>query len=88
MAITIPETIEAQAREKAAAEGLTVEAYVAQLIVDDGWSEFTEDIPMDDAELAEVRSAIADSVEQMERGEARPAEEVIAELRAKHGFPR
>jgi len=41
----------------------------------------------EEAEAASVRQAVAKGLEQAERGELRPAEEVFAELRAKHGIP-
>ena len=40
MTITVSPNVEAQAREKAAAEGILVEAYVAKLILEDLWMEF------------------------------------------------
>jgi len=87
MTITIPPEVERIARERAADEGVAIEAYIAQLILDDELGEL--DLrPMDEnhPEFEEVRAAVMEGLEQAERGEGRPAEEVFAELRAKHGF--
>lgn len=40
----------------------------------------------EEAEAASVRRAVAKSIEQAERGEGRPAHEVFAEFREKHGI--
>ena len=90
MTITIPQDVENMAREKAAAEGVSVEAYVAQLIrEDDEWTEFDAP-PLDenDPEFEDVRAAVMEGWEQAERGEGQPLEEVVAEIRAKYGFSR
>jgi len=42
----------------------------------------------DDEEFLETKSAIDEALEQAERGEGRPAEEVFAQLRARHGISR
>ncbi len=76
MKITISAELEAQLEQKASAEGLTVEAYVERLIRED------------DAEFDEIRAAVSEGLAQAERGEGKPAREVFAELRARHGVPR
>ena len=42
----------------------------------------------DGQEFLETKSAIDEALEQAERGEGRPAEEVFAQLRARHGISR
>ena len=42
----------------------------------------------DDGELEETKAAIEEDRAQSQRGEAMPAEEVFAELRARYGIPR
>jgi len=88
MDITISSELEEQALEQAKAEGLTVEAYVEQLIREDkGWKEYAEG-PLGAAhpEFDEVRRAVTEGLEEAERGEGKPAAEVFAELRVKHGL--
>ena len=90
MTITISSQLETHVREKAQAQGLSVEAYIEQLVRDDEW---TAEEPLDaldetDPEYAEIRAAVGEGLEQAERGEGRPADEVFAELRAKHGISR
>ena len=90
MTISIAPELEAQVREKAQLEGLTVEAYVEFLIrEDEGWKERVEE-PLDemDPEFEEIRAAVQEGLEQAERGESKPASEVFAELRAKYGMAR
>ena len=89
MTITIPQDVEQLARENAAAEGVSVEAYVAQLIREDEWTEFDAP-PLDenDPEFEEIRAAVMEGFEQFERGEGQSAEEFFAELRAEHDLPR
>ena len=90
MTITISSQLETHVREKAQAQGLSVEAYIEQLVRDDEW---TAEEPLDvldetDPEYVEIRAAVREGLEQAERGEGRPADEVFAELRAKHGISR
>jgi len=88
MTITIAKELEDHLRERAEAEGLTIEAYVERLIREDsGWSE-TEEEPLDKShpEYEQIRAAVREGLEQAERGEALPAEDVLSELRAKHGI--
>ena len=47
-----------------------------------------EEGEMDQAEFSETKAAVDDAIEQGERGEGRPAEEVFASLRAKYGVSR
>jgi hypothetical protein len=90
MTITISAELEAQMNAKAKAEGLTVEAYVERLIREDSvWVESMEE-PLDEtsAEYDEIRAAVSEGLAQAERGEGKPARDVFAELRARHGLPR
>jgi len=43
---------------------------------------------MDEEEFLDTKAAINEALEQGDRGEGRPAEQVFAQLRAKHGIPR
>ena len=47
-----------------------------------------EEGEMDEPELRQTKAAIDEALEQGERGEGRPAEEVFADLRAKYGISR
>ena len=87
MTLTISPDVERVARERAAEEGIAIEAYVAQLILDDEWGELDpQPIDENDPELEEVRAAVMEGLEQAGRGEGRLAEEVFAEIRAKRGW--
>ncbi len=93
MALTINNpALEAEIDARARAAGLSAEAYLELLVRDgDAWGELPPDTELEEdtpEEEAEIRAAIAESEEQIERGETRPAEEVFAELRAKYGIPR
>jgi predicted transcriptional regulator len=88
LTITISAELEIEVRNKARAEGLSVEAYVERLIrEDEEWVEQSEE-PLDDRdpEFVDIRAAVTEGLEQAERGESRPAEQVFAELRAKYGI--
>src|SRR5205807_5060019 len=88
--ITISENLESQVREKAQAEGITVEVYIERLIREDRmWQEALEP-PLEDAdsELTEIHAAVFEGLAQAARGEGRPAGDVFAKLRAKHGISR
>lgn len=90
MTITISAELEAQMREKAKAEGITIEAYIERLVREDGaWIESMEE-PLDEtgAEYREIRAAVSEGLAQAERGEGKPAREVFAGLRARHGVSR
>ena len=90
MTITISPELSEQVREKAQAEGLSIEAYVERLIrEDEEWAERSEEILCEsDSEFDEIRAAVSEGLEQAERGESKPAQQVFDELRAKHGLPR
>jgi predicted transcriptional regulator len=90
MTITIPSELEVAVRNKAEVEGLSIEAYVERLIREDEQFIEQSEEPLDDKdpEFVEIREAVLEGLEQAERGESRPAEEVFAELRAKYGIPR
>jgi predicted transcriptional regulator len=90
MTITIPSELEVAVRNKAEVEGLSIEAYVERLIREDEQFEEQFEEPLDDKdpEFVDIRAAVLEGLEQAERGESRPAEEVFAELRAKYGIPR
>jgi predicted transcriptional regulator len=90
MAILISPDLEAQVRKRASAAGLTTEAYVERLILEDeDWRELPEE-PLDvtDEEFQEIHAAVQEGLAQAERGEGRPAKEVFADLRRRHGIPR
>lgn len=78
MPIIISQPVEREARERAQAEGVTIEAYVERLILEDQWIESTG-----------PSSAASDkaALDQMDRGAGLPAREAFAALRAKHGIP-
>jgi len=92
MNLTVSPELETQLRNKARAEGMSVEAYVERLIREDeanrDWDERSEpSLDENDPEFENTRVAVMEGLAQAERGESRPAEEVFAELRAKHGIP-
>jgi formate dehydrogenase maturation protein FdhE len=90
MSINLPPELEAHVIEKARAEGVSVEAYIERLIrEDEEWSEHLE-APLDetDPDFVQTRKAVLEALEQVERGESRPAQDVFAELRAKYGISR
>jgi predicted transcriptional regulator len=90
MTITLPPELESLIRDKAQAEGLTVDAYVERLIrEDEDWGE-CRDKPLEstDPEFQEIQAAIAEGLEQADRGESWPAQEIFSELRAKYGISR
>jgi hypothetical protein len=68
MTVTVSPNVEAQAREKAAAEGISVEAYVAKLILEDLWMEFENDSAEEDPEFVDIHSAVMEGLEQIDRG--------------------
>jgi predicted transcriptional regulator len=47
-----------------------------------------EESVMDEKEFRETKAAIDEALEQAQRGEGRPAEEVFADLRARYGTSR
>jgi predicted transcriptional regulator len=56
---------------------------------DEEWRELSDE-PLDetDSEIIEIQAAVQEGLAQMERGEGRPAHEVFADLRRRHGIPR
>ena len=90
MTITISPETEERLRQRAQAEGVSIEAYVEQLVrEDEEWGELSEaPLMTHDPEFAEVKAAVTEGLEQAKRGEGRPAEDVFADLRAKHGISR
>ena len=86
MTITITQDVEQLARANAAEEGVSVEAYVEQLILEDEWRpDPDEQLDESDPEFEEICSEVMEALEQVERGEGSPAREFFAELRAKYG---
>lgn len=90
MALTIDRPdLEILIRVHAQAEGLSVDDYLEQLILEhEKWRELSaaeleEDSP---EEAAEVQAARAESRLQVRRGETIPWEQAKAELLKKHGF--
>lgn len=83
MPIRIRPDLETQFCWQAESAHLSVEAYLEQLILDDA---VDQPLAASDPEFAEIRAAVQEGLEQLDRGEARPASEVFAALRAKHGF--
>jgi predicted transcriptional regulator len=90
MTIVISPQLEEHLRHVAQAEGVTVEAYIEQLIRDDeAWSrESADTLDESDPEFAEIQAAVQEGLRQAEQGEDRRAEDVFADLRAKYGIPR
>ena len=90
MTITISNETEQRLRKRAQAEGLSIEAYVEQLVrEDEDWGELSEaPLTRNDPEFTEVQARVMEGLEQARRGEGRPAEDVFAELRSKHGISR
>jgi predicted transcriptional regulator len=90
MKITISTELESKLQQNADAEGLTVEAYVERRIREDNaWAESIEEVLQEtDTEFAKTRAAVSEGLAQAERGEGKPAREVFAGLRARHGVPR
>ncbi len=90
MNLAVSPELETQLRNKAQAEGISIEAYVERLVREDEHWDGQSDPPLDenDPEFENVRLAVMEGLAQAEHGESRPAEEVFAGLRAKHGLPR
>lgn len=90
MIITISRETEERLRQRAQAEGMSIEAYVEQLVgEDEDWGELSEaPLTQHDPEFTEVKAAVMEGLEQAKRGEGRLAKDVFAELRAKHGISR
>ncbi len=92
MTLTISPELEEQVRSRARAEGMTMAAYVEQLIrEDDSWLEQVQvEEPLDesDPDFPEISAAIHEGLEQAEAGLATPAEKYFTELRARHSLSR
>ena len=90
MNITISSETGERLRQKAEAEGLSIEAYIEHLVLEcEGWDDLAEaPITRQDTEFSEVQAAVMEGLEQARSGKGRPAEHVFAELQAKHGIPR
>lgn len=89
MPITIPPELEARLLQRAEDEGMTVSAYLEQLLREEEWAELLDPtLQSDDAQTAEIRAAVAEALDQAERGEGRSAEEVFRDFRAKHRLSR
>lgn len=86
MQITIRPELETRLRDQARSAQLTVEAYLETLILEE--ASWLEPLTVNDPEFAEIQAAVQEDQEQAERGETRPASEVFAELRVKHGLRR
>lgn len=90
MSIDLSREAEQRLRERARAEGISIEAYLEQLIQDDAdWGEVSEaPIRDNDSRFDEVRTAVMEGLEQATRGECSRAADVFRELRSRHGVPR
>ena len=90
MTITISAETAQRLQEKALAEGLSIEAYVEQLVrEDEEWGDLSAaPLTEPDPQFSEVKATVMEGLEQAKRGEGHPAEEVFANLRAKHGISR
>jgi predicted transcriptional regulator len=88
MTISIPPELDSLVRRQAQARGLTVEQYIGYLIREDSICEEVQPLDESDPEFDEIRSAVSEGLRQAERGESRPAEDVLAELRSKLGLSR
>ncbi|MCB1021192.1 MAG: hypothetical protein KDC27_14770 [Acidobacteria bacterium] len=88
MTITLPDELAQRLQNRALEQGVSLETLLEDLL-DEDWDELSGDEEgEDEAELAEIREAVSKGLEQARRGEGRPADEVFAALRAKHGLPR
>jgi hypothetical protein len=85
MTITLPPELESLIRDKAQAEGLNVDEYVERLIrEDEDWGECREKpLESTDPEFQEIQAAVAEGLEQADRGESWPAQETFSGLREK-----
>jgi predicted transcriptional regulator len=76
MIIELPDELEAQLRETARAQGVSVDAYIEKVLVD---------VNVRQAKIAEFRAAIAERLASLDAGEWTDGEEVITRLIA--GLP-
>jgi phytoene/squalene synthetase len=86
MTITLPDELAERLQERAREQGISLETLLAELL-DEEWEESELEDREDEAELAEIRNAIEESLDEFNRGESHPAEVVFAELRRRHGLP-
>jgi len=90
MTITIPSDLQAQLVKRAREAGVPVDTYLECLIRDDvAWGERSRPVlDEQDPDFADIRTKVRQGMRQAERGEGRPAKEVFARLRTKHGLSR
>jgi predicted transcriptional regulator len=90
MTITISPETEKRLCERAREEVMSIEAYVEMLIrEDEEWAERSPSpIPASDSEFGAVKAAVMEGLDQAQRGEVRPVEQIFAELRAKYDISR
>jgi hypothetical protein len=90
MTIAISPEAEERLRKRAQAEGISIEAYVEQLVrEDEDWGEFSPaPVTARDPEFAKTNAAVNEGLEQARCGEGRGAQDVFNEVRAKHGISR
>lgn len=89
--IKLSTEIAEQAKVHAKSNGLSLEAYLEYLIahsLHEGRQSDPDLGDLSDAEFADLQAAIAEGQRQAELGNVRPADTVLAELRAKHAVPR
>ena len=91
MAMNIPQELEDQVRAKAAQRGLTVNAYLEYLISNEDSDRELGELasgPLDDSDpdFEEIRQAVREGLDDVDRGDVRPAAEFFAEIFAKHGI--
>jgi Arc/MetJ-type ribon-helix-helix transcriptional regulator len=86
MTITLSPELQKRIAEKVERDDIrSADALVEQALT--FYLEFEEG-GMDEEESFETKAAIDEALDQGDRGEGRPAEQVFARLRAKHGIPR
>ena len=86
--IKLSTEIAEQARVYEKSNGLSLEAYLECLITRSLGTEDQETLDEQDPEFADIQAAVAEGLEQAERGDVRPARTVLAELRARHAVSR
>ena len=88
MSITISPELEANMRERATAQGLSVDAFVERVILAELDPGHEQPLDRADPEFEEIQSVVLEGLTQLDRGEGRPAREVFAERRARHALSR
>ncbi|MGC9949377.1 MAG: hypothetical protein ABSF64_23675 [Bryobacteraceae bacterium] len=83
-------TISTELQERIAAKVRSGDVGSADALVEHALTFYLdfEEGGMDDGEFLETKAAIDEGLEQGDRGEGRPADQVFARLRAMHGIPR